>query len=381
VEWAAPFQPPPPSETGVATAKDNCGAVTINFEDGDLQGPGPDPCAPFFFIRTWTATDECGNVSSCDQTITILDTTPPVLTCGDDVSVNADAGGCDALVALTPPTATDNCDLDVEFTAVRSDGLTLADPYTGTVIVTWTGSDDCGNSSTCEQVVSVSEFNELVVDVQLQGVSAGPFTRCITFELHNCDTLDSELAEVVTTFTGGLASDVLVLVPCGDWDCITARDRLHTLRRTLSPLTVSGTQYTASFTGAEQLIGGNLNDSNIIDIFDFGLFASEFNNNYGTADTNCATPPTHADISGNGVVFVEDFTFITTNFLATSEPNCCGQPGIAGDEGETPVISISVAELQSMGLGHLAAGDVNGDGWLDPLDMQAFSDGIWTTDY
>ena len=379
IEWVQPFQPPDPSVTGLATAEDACGGSTVDFTDGPLQGPGPDPCAPFFFIRTWTATDECGNASSCDQIITIVDTTPPVLTCGDDVSVNADAGGCDALVALTPPTATDNCDPDVEFTAVRDDGLTLADPYTGTVIVTWTGTDDCGNSSTCDQLVTVSEFNELVVDVQLQGVSAGPFTRCITFELHNCTTLDSETAEVVTSFSGGLASDVLLLVPCGDWDCITARDRLHTLRRTIDPLTITGTQYTASFTGGDQLIGGNLNDpSNVIDIFDFGLFASEFNNNYGTADTNCSTAAPHADISGNGVVFVEDFTFITTNFLATSEPNCCGQPGIAGDE--TPVISISVADLNSMGLGHLAAGDLNGDGWLDPLDMQAFADGIWPTD-
>jgi len=36
--------------------------------------------------RTWTAEDECGNTSSCVQTLTVVDTTPPTI----DVSVTPD---------------------------------------------------------------------------------------------------------------------------------------------------------------------------------------------------------------------------------------------------------------------------------------------------
>src|SRR6185295_3035936 len=32
-------------------------------------------------IRTWRATDACGNASTCSQTVTTVDTQPPVLTC------------------------------------------------------------------------------------------------------------------------------------------------------------------------------------------------------------------------------------------------------------------------------------------------------------
>ena len=40
--------------------------------------------------RTWTATDNCGNASTCIQTITVEDVTAPVITCPVDVTVNCE---------------------------------------------------------------------------------------------------------------------------------------------------------------------------------------------------------------------------------------------------------------------------------------------------
>jgi len=66
-----------PSDTGMATATDDCDSnPTINYTD--VVNPGSCPNEETT-IRTWTATDYCGNTSSCVQTINVVDTTPPVI--------------------------------------------------------------------------------------------------------------------------------------------------------------------------------------------------------------------------------------------------------------------------------------------------------------
>src|SRR5204863_4146181 len=61
--------------TGVATASDGCGSVTIIYSDVVSNS-----CAGNKVIsRTWTATDQCGNSASALQTITVRDTTKPSL--------------------------------------------------------------------------------------------------------------------------------------------------------------------------------------------------------------------------------------------------------------------------------------------------------------
>jgi hypothetical protein len=287
-------------------------------------------------------------------------------------------------ICLTPSVrATDNCDSDPTITGTRSDGLPLTDPFPqGTTTITWTATDACGNSASCPQTVTVTDQNELLVDVELKSVFESSLTRCITFELFDCSGPASVTVSKELTFTNGVATGVSVLVPCGVYDCITARDTLHTLRRTDDDgdFQIVGSTYVADFTSSgstdDALIGGNLNDDPYIDILDFGVFSSQWNVNYGTGDTTCSTVPPHADVSGNGIVYTEDFTFIQTNFLTFRDPNCCGLPNkMRTTGGEDPVTEISVAELRARGLGHLAVGDLNRDGWLDVEDLQAFQQG------
>ena len=381
------------SDAGFATATDDCTPFPlVGFSDSTNGGSG---CAgdPMIITRTWTATDACGNISSCEQVITVEDDEPPVfLSVPGDVEVNLEAGECSALVEIGQPLVTDNCGAPLldppTVSFVRSDGVPgLDDPYLpGMTTITWTATDGCGNEATTVTTVMVDAVDELEITVALQNVGAGPFTRCMHIELLACDGGEPHVIEQPMTFTGGTASAKLE-IPCApgsQWVCITVRDPLHTLRSTVESLSVSGQQYVASFTGGDALKGGNLNGpaSNVIDIFDFGAFAGEFNESYGSENTDCDDAPPHADISGNGVVFVEDYTFIVNNFLDVSEADCCtsGGGGIAGGESDTPVLSISVAELVAMGLGSYAAGDLNGDGWLDLVDMQLFADGVWPTD-
>jgi hypothetical protein len=385
-----------PANTGSATATDNCDASpAISFGDSVAAGACPQEQ---FITRTWTAEDDCGNTDTCDQTITVVDTTDPVITCPADITVNADAGGCFATVDPGMATATDNCDGAPAITWVRSDGKTnLTDPYDiadSPITITWTATDACGNDVDCVQTITVNAVNEMEVVIELSpnidtGTTPDTLTRCITFELWGCPgaapvVVQPETLTFDVTNPGSGPNDAIatatIEIPCGAYTCVTARDPLHTLRRTLDApaFTINPTtkRYEADFVAAgKPLIGGNLNDDFFIDILDFGVFSSQFTVTYGTGDTTCATGFPHADISGDGLVDNGDFSFIQQNFLAISDANCCGAPLVRGVGDPQPVTTISVAELRRRGLGHLAGADLNRDGVLDQFDIVAYLNG------
>ncbi|RME49934.1 MAG: gliding motility-associated C-terminal domain-containing protein, partial [Caldilineae bacterium] len=171
------------------TATDNCDAdVEITFAEVRTDGDCPDS---YTLTRTWTATDNCGNSSSLTQTITVQDTEAPVLAgVPSDITVQ-----CDAVPAPASPTATDNCDADVEitFTEERTDG---ACPDSYTLTRTWTATDNCGNQTTQSQVITVQDTEAPV----LAGVPADVTVQCDAVPApasptatDNCDT-DVEIA-------------------------------------------------------------------------------------------------------------------------------------------------------------------------------------------
>jgi hypothetical protein len=371
----------PVTSVGVATTGDNCDPLpTVTF--ADVFTPAPALCHTGSIARTWTSTDACGNATSCLQTITVEDTAAPVLTMPADITVPADAGGCDATLNPGLASAEDDCDANPALSFVRSDGkLNLTDPYEvadSPITIEWTAMDCAGNSASETQTITVQSTTNMLVSIELDGVvAAGPFDRCITFELWECpDSGPSATVEATMSFVAGAASAV-VPVPCGSYSCVTARDRLHTLRRTLDApdFTISGTDYEADFVAAgKPLVGGNLNDDTFVDILDFGVLSFQFFMAL-PAHTPCGTAAPHADISGNGVVFTEDFTFVANNFLDEHEPNCCGQPLRGGPDGAGPRESILVADLPALGLAHLAVADLNDDGVIDVLDIVSFMQG------
>lgn len=131
---------------GMATATDNCpGSVIISN-----NAPAVFPLGVTNVI--WSAIDGFGNVGTCVQTVTVIDSENPIITCAAPASVSADAGSCVATgVVLVAPTTTDNCAV----ATVTNDAL-LAFPL-GTTIVTWTATDFEGNSTICTQAVTVTD--------------------------------------------------------------------------------------------------------------------------------------------------------------------------------------------------------------------------------
>jgi hypothetical protein len=357
------------------TVSDNCGVASLtNDYNGTADASDVYPVGTT--VVEWTAVDACGNTSTCTMTIEVTDDELPTITCPADIVVYADAGDCSAAVVVPAPVTDDNCGVDTlvnDFTGTDDASGTYPE---GTTTVTWTVTDIHGNPQQCTHTVTVLSESELDVTVQFDWPFSG--ARCITFELWNCDTMVGpvEVREVLT-FVDGAALQT-ISVPCGAYTCMTARDDLHTLRRTVD-LVDEGTYFSAAFTGVDVLVGGNLNDDFYIDVLDFGVFSWQWFLTYdGGGDTTCDTPYPHADVTGDGIVNTADFTFIQGHFLESHEANCCGEPGYASVTQRPigrPVTSISIATLYARGMGELAIADLNNDGQLDVEDIAAFAAG------
>ncbi|MGB2987674.1 MAG: HYR domain-containing protein, partial [Phycisphaerae bacterium] len=319
-----------------------------------------------------------------DLPVININGTPPSLTgCPGDINVGADPGLFTAVVTWPAPTAMDSCDGTV---AVSCDPPSLTVFSVGMTHVTCSAMNSCGVPVSCSFDVTV-ESAVLTVDVELSPtVAAGSFDRCITFDLWDCDGPPG--AEHVTveqglTFVDGLASAVEVSIPGGAWECITARDTLHTLRSTAPDFaTTDGINYSASFVGdwafgGHWLAGGNLNDDEFIDILDFGILSPLY---LSLADpsTACDDPGPHANINGDNRVDLLDLVFVTGNWLLAEEPDCCGTGRASASAG--PVTAISIEELRRMGLGDMIAADLNRDGMLDLDDIVALMQGFTPPD-
>ncbi len=99
--------------------------------------------------RTWQATDCCTNLASCSQTVTVLDSLAPDLTCSTNKTVE-----CGSAWSFDEPIALEQCSGTNVVLSVVS---TVTNGTCPQVITrTWSAIDECGNSNTCAQVVLVN---------------------------------------------------------------------------------------------------------------------------------------------------------------------------------------------------------------------------------
>ncbi|WP_297798673.1 hypothetical protein [uncultured Eudoraea sp.] len=137
-------------------ASDTCSDVTWT---NDYTALSDDCGATGSALVTFTATDDCGNASTTQATFTIEDTTDPVLAgVPGDETVE-----CSEVPDPASPTASDNCDADVDiaFVEERIDGDC---PNNYTLARTWTATDDCGNESVETQVITVQDTTPPIIN-------------------------------------------------------------------------------------------------------------------------------------------------------------------------------------------------------------------------
>ena len=132
---------------GSATASDNCADPTPSVTNVEYHA---DDCYGFY-VLTWSATDDCGNTGTGHQTIDIIDEHAPTVhtsdmtaECGPDYSAWTHSDW----EAYGSATASDNCaDPTPSVTNVEYH----ADDCYGFYVLTWSATDDCGNTGTGHQ--------------------------------------------------------------------------------------------------------------------------------------------------------------------------------------------------------------------------------------
>ena len=90
------------SYTGVGVAENGTEIASVTYSDLSLG------TCPIVVTRTFTVTDNCGNVGTATQKISIVDTTAPVLTIPANASIECTADITPGSLGMA--TATDNCD-------------------------------------------------------------------------------------------------------------------------------------------------------------------------------------------------------------------------------------------------------------------------------
>lgn len=149
---AACDQPADAAVPGQPEVSDDCdSSVTLTFEDQPAEG------CPSAITRVWTATDDCGNTSTCSQTVRISDSTPPQLACPPDITIDCQSPTDPEFTGFA--SAQDTCDATPEI--VYSDQP--ADGRGSELIRTWIAIDSCGNAATCEQHIFIADLTPPVV--------------------------------------------------------------------------------------------------------------------------------------------------------------------------------------------------------------------------
>ena len=184
---------------GSSTTNDNCGVDSV-----ENDAPASFPLGETTI--TWTVTDDAGNTATDTQTVTVEDNEVPTITAPADLVIDSDTGSCDATnVSLGSSTTNDNCGVD----SVENDAPS-AFPL-GVTTVTWTVTDDAGNSATDTQTVTVE-------DNEVPTITA-PADLVIDSDTGSCDATNVSLGSSTTNDNCGVNSvenDAPTAFPLGE---------------------------------------------------------------------------------------------------------------------------------------------------------------------
>ena len=140
VECSSSWSLDPPAATDGCTGTDLPVWILNTLTNGQC---------PQVIVRTWAATNSSGNGSAtCTQIVTVLDTTPPILTGITNKTVE-----CGSAWSFDPPYAWDAC--SGSNVVVIPIATTTNGECPWIITRTWLATDTCGNTNSCMQIVTL----------------------------------------------------------------------------------------------------------------------------------------------------------------------------------------------------------------------------------
>ena len=292
-----------------------------------------------------------------------------------DAGVNGSVFPNPNVIAFTP---CDSVDPSVSLLITYPAGHTPATAVTwpansvfpvGTTTVRWTTRFNPADPSTeVTETRSFTVLNHALMQVNVAVIGNGiqAHTRPIQVKAGSGSWQDATVS--LSASNGGIGATsngtVTVQVPVGTTSstCMLVRDPIRTLVAQDTP--DPGTPSTR-WSIAVQLISGDSNQDNVVDILDYALWTSDI----GVRPAN-----SRSNFDANSAVNSIDFTFIQSRFLQSGAEGCTGPGGgLAGAQARE---RISVVELRKMGYGEMVPLDLDGDGWLDTDDIALWMQGV-----
>ena len=132
------------------SATDNCGVTsfTSTHQPGSLFSIGQT-------LVAYSAVDDAGQSVSVTFIVEVTDNESPFLSIGGDLNATPQSGECVANLTIPIGVATDNCNVASLTNDYTGTGDASGAFPIGTTVVTWTATDEHGNSTTAAQTVTV----------------------------------------------------------------------------------------------------------------------------------------------------------------------------------------------------------------------------------
>ena len=276
------------------TATDNCdGSRTVICSPSS----GPFPLGPT--TVTCVASDTNLNTNTCSFTVTVVDTTPPAITCpGNRVAYTA---GASATVSFTT-TATDNCDVSPVVNCTPGSGSSFP---VGTNTVTCEAHDVSLNTNTCTFTVIVEQVLPMPVTGSVALEAFVGVARVVEFKATDENGVVLATRTLPLNFSEGTASYSLDNVPVATKN-LSAKTAWN-LRQKVQ-VVFGGGAAVANFTDTAMLPAGDLNNDNSVTIDDYYLLAALW-----------YTSNPAADLDGNGRVDLDDYFLLANRWLLTGQ--------------------------------------------------------------
>lgn len=193
----------------LVAAGENCDAmISVANIDGGSYDPDGDPITMTlsnygpFGVGTHTViltVSDYEYSSICSATVTVVDETPPTITCVDDQFRSTDAGLCSYTVQggeFDPTAFDDNC-TGATITNDHNNLSTLAFAVfeKGTTVVTWTVTDAMNNQTSCSYSVFVSDDEVPTMTIVTEQQDRNPNNDGCTYAEVNGEFTPSNLAD------------------------------------------------------------------------------------------------------------------------------------------------------------------------------------------